>query len=230
MNSENSEAAPASKNHMLKQAVIGVGDGLMITFGLATMLSHVYADSTAVLKLLIAAGVAGAVLLGVGGYLSARYRMQRLTDTTKEEEDQLMKQETDKTISLFKTLDLGPNLQSHAIGEIEKENEEWKKYLEENEQEFEKPRQKDVPLTALIIGAGYMVGALLAIIPFFINTNAGQAFRFSLWINIPLLFMIGFIKSKVNGEPLIWGSIRLALLGSAVVGAAYMIARIFIDQ
>jgi VIT1/CCC1 family predicted Fe2+/Mn2+ transporter len=42
-----------------------------------------------------------------------------------------------------------------------------------------------------------------------------------------MLFVAGFLKSKLNGEPIWWGGIRQLFLGGALALAGYLIAGIF---
>lgn len=219
---------PGSFHHLLKQAVIGIGDGATILFAITTALSVAYTGTAPIITYALYIVVIGGAIIGIGGFLSARYRMERLAAKDIEAEQKEQDEETEKTIALFKNLQLSEQMQQQAREEIKKDSEEWKTYLENNKQNFEAPEKKELPVTGLIIAASFIAGGILAIIPYFLKQDSAQAFSLSFWTNIPLLLLIGFIKSKVNGEPLLWGSLRLMLLGVATAVAAYLIAGIFV--
>src|SRR6218665_1889889 len=204
-----------------KQAVVGIGDGVIISMALATALALVYKQQQPVL--FIAGTLAGLSMLvmGVGGYFAARYRMESLHLKSEEEQRKINEEETAKTIALFKRLNLGDDMQEQAANEIEKDNLEWKQFLEKNGQAFELPDAAQLPATGLIIGLSYFAGAILPLIAYLIYIPVSTSMQYSLLSGFVLLPIIGFIKSKINGEPLLWGSLRLLLLGAAAVGATW---------
>lgn len=230
MNTETTGQQTASKDNVLKQAVISISDGLIIVLAASTALYVIFENSGSIINYSFWIAIAGGIILGIGGYFSARSRMESLAARSNDEEERSKKEEAEKTIALFQKLDLGSNMQEQAIVEIEKDSEEWKSFLQKNKQDFEMPKKQEVPLTGLIIGISFIAGAMLGLIPYLLFPEVKEAFKVSLWINLPLLFITGLIKSKVNAEPLISGSVRLLLLGAAITAAAYLIARIFVNQ
>ena len=219
---------PTGNNSFLKQAVIGLSDGIIIAFATATACSVLCHDSASVTKLAGILSLGISIIMGIGGYLSAKFRMETLAAKTLAEEEQQAKEETEKTIALFQHLGIGKEMQAQAATEIEKDSVEWKKFLQKNQQPFEIPDKKTLPATGLIIGITFLAGALVALLPYFIFPHPHRAFNISLWINVPVLLAVGYAKSKINGEPIVWGSIRLALLGAAAAAAAYLVAGLFI--
>ena len=215
-------------SELLKQAVIGISDGHIVIFALSTALTVGFPRSASLIPYTLNALIIGGIIIGIGGFLSARYRMERMAARSEEQQTEENRIETEKTLELFEKLDLGEDMQRQAREEIIKETDEWKTYLAFHQQDLEPPVKAALPLTGLIISFSFFTGGLIALLPYFFEGNAAQAFNYSLLFNFPLLLLIGIFKSNSNGEHLIWGSLRLLLLGSAVVAAAYLVAQIFV--
>ncbi|MBC7936443.1 MAG: VIT1/CCC1 transporter family protein [Rhizobacter sp.] len=228
MNRKDFKEQPVSKNNFLKQAVIGLSDGFIISFAVATALSVIYSDTYVIAKYTGFFSVLCAVILGIAGYLAAKFRMETLAVKTVQEEERLKNEETFKTVALFKKLGIGEDMQEQAATEIEKDSEEWRAFLKKNQQAFEIPDKKELPVTGLVIGLTFIIGAALALIAYFLWRNSREAMQLSICFNIPLLLSIGFIKSYINREPLLWGSFRLLLLGTTAAAAAWLVAGVFI--
>jgi VIT1/CCC1 family predicted Fe2+/Mn2+ transporter len=230
MNQKKIIKQPVLKSSFLKQAVIGLSDGLILAFAIATALSIHYDDNYTIAKVSGIISIMGAVIIGIGGYFSARFRMESLTAKTIEEEERWKKEEIEKTVTLFQRLGIAQDMQEQTATEIEKDSNDWKVFLEKNQQVFEIPDKKELPLTGIIIGLSFIAGAFVSLVAYYLLHDTKEAFKFSIFINLPLLFFTGLIKSKINGEPVIGGGIRLMLLGAAAVAGAYLVAGIFIKS
>ncbi len=207
--------------------VIGISDGLIIPFAIITGLSVIAADKVIIVQGGLMVIVVGAFVLGLGGYLAAKSRQESFAQKTAEQEALTKKEELDKTLHLFKQLDLGKDMQDQAAEVIEKDSNEWKAYLKEHQAELEIHDISQLPKTALIIGLSYAIGGMIPLLPYLYFTNIADAFFWSCSITLLALVIVGFIKSKVNKEPLLWGTFRLMLLGGVAAAVAFAVARIF---
>ncbi|MBC7868192.1 MAG: VIT1/CCC1 transporter family protein [Gloeobacteraceae cyanobacterium ES-bin-316] len=227
MSSENNDHYSQKPYKPFTDIIIGISDGLIVPFAITTGLSVIATSN----HLIVQAGsivlVAGAVIIGLGGYFAAKGRHEGLAQRTKEEEAVIQKAELDKTIRLFKELDLDMDMQNQAAVEIEKDSKEWKAYLQEHLPELELAGTARLPGTALIIGLSYALGGLIPLLPYAIIEKKETALIFSVVSTLLALLLFGYIRSKVNKEPLVWGTIRLTILGIAAAAAAFAVARIF---
>jgi len=57
------------------------------------------------------------------------------------------------------------------------------------------------------------------------STNT-DGFKLSCTVTILALFIFGYFKSKVTGQPLIKGTIKVAAIGIIAAAAAYMLAKL----
>ena len=212
----------------MKQAVIGLSDGLVISFAASTALSVIYSHSHLIIQYTAVLSLLCAIVFGIGGYFAAKFRMETLASKTMEEEERLKDEETIKTVALFKKLGIGKDMQEQASSEIEKDSAEWRSFLEKNQQPFEIPAKKELPVTGLIIGITFIIGAALALIAYFLFRDPHEGRIWSVYLNLPLLFIVGFLKSRINRELLVWGSFRLMLMGAAAAALAYLVATVFV--
>lgn len=207
--------------------VIGISDGLIIPFAIITGLSVIAANNAFVVKGGMLVIVVGAIILGVGGFFAAQSRQESFAQRTSEEEALTKKEELEKTLHLFKQLDLGQDMQDQAAEVIENDSNEWKAYLQKHEAELEIAESSQLPKTALIIGCSFAIGGTFPLLPYLYFTNKADAFFWSCVVTLAALMVVGFIKSKVNKEPLLWGTFRLVLLGGVAAAVAFAVARIF---
>ena len=220
-------------NHVvaaLKQAAIGISDGLIITFAVSTGFSVIAENNQTIIKAGYIVLVGGAVIMGVGGYFAAKGRQENFAQKTEIEEEAQKKDELKKTISLFKQLNLSEEMQDQASIEIENDSKEWKAYLKANLPELEINESSSLIKTAFIIALSFFAGGIIPILPYLFIHDKKDAFFYSTIFTLVFLLFLGFIKSKVNKEPLFWGTVRLILLGVSTASAAYMIASIFAAQ
>jgi VIT1/CCC1 family predicted Fe2+/Mn2+ transporter len=220
-------------NHVVaafKQAVIGISDGLIITFAVITGFSVIAGNNQTIIQAGYIVLVGGAIIMGVGGYFAAKGRQENFAQKTTEEEAVLKKDELKKTISLFKQLNLSKEMQDLASTEIENDSKEWKAYLKAHLPESERNESSSLLKTAFIIALSFLAGGFISLLPYLFIHEKKDAFFYSTIFTLVFLLFLGFIKSKVNKEPLFLGTVRLILLGVSTATAAYMIASIFAAQ
>lgn len=227
MSATKNKEQPVNRNASWKLAVVGLSDGMILSLTLTTILFVVTNERNSILLIAGIAALAGALVIGTGGYFAAKFRMESLTLRSEEEQKRLNTAETQKTITLFKHLDLGSDMQEQAAHEIEKDSEEWKAFVQKNEQPFEVPDKKQLPVAAFIIGFSYLAGALFPLLSYAFVDELDIAFKAAVVSTLIVLPVVGYIKSAVNGEPQLWGALRLLLLGVAAVTCGWMLALVF---
>ncbi len=220
---------PVNKFAFLKQAVVGVSDGVMIPFVVTIAFSVLSSNTDRIWQAGLVAILAGAVFMGVAGYFAAQDRKESLVQKTTEEEEQQKQAELARTVQLFKHLDLGKDMQDQVAFEIEKDTNEWNSYLGEHLSEVEPLHQSAVFQTAITIAVSYIIGGVLPVLPYLLFGDTTDARLYSIAASLLALLVFGFIKSYVNKEPLFWGSIRMMLLGGLAAAAVFMVANLFVS-
>jgi vacuolar iron transporter family protein len=216
------------KELFLSQAIIGISDGIIVPFAFTTGIGLIATGNHLILQAGLIVLMMGSVFMALGGYFAAKSRQESFAKKSKEEETLSKKIELEKTTHLFKELNMGDDMLNQASEEIEKDSQEWKAYLNKHSQELEIPDPSHLPKTAFIIAVSYAMGGLIPLLPYLYFTEKNEALKYASILSLTALLFLGYIKSKVNKEPVVWGTIRLAMLGAVAAAAAYAVAKIFV--
>ncbi len=209
--------------------VIGMSDGLIIPFALATGLSGAVETTSIVVIAVLAEITAGAIAMGIGGYFAAR--------SEKYQQDVLVKSidhsgsesnEEGRTKTFFANLGLSESFQEKAVEEVLKDKEKWSEVVKMYDQSA--ASAKTLSRSALTIGISYVAGGLIPLAPYFFFNNTGDALKISVIVTLFLLLVFGWFKAKINGKNPWWGALWFFVAGSLAAAAAYGVANIFISM
>ena len=81
--------------------------------------------------------------------------------------------------------------------------------------------------SALVVGAGYLLGGSVISFPFLIFQDKQTALRAAVICGSLLLIVSGFIESRIHGANAWLGALRSWLTGAVAVALAYWIAGLF---
>ncbi|HEY8934602.1 MAG TPA: VIT1/CCC1 transporter family protein, partial [Cyclobacteriaceae bacterium] len=80
--------------------------------------------------------------------------------------------------------------------------------------------------SALIIAGSYIIGGLIPLSAYFFTDNVHQGLMYSSVITFFCLIGFGLIKSKLTGQPLFKGALRVTLVGALAAAAAFGLAKL----
>lgn len=211
----------------VRDFVIGMSDGLTVPFALAAGLSSAV-DSTAIV---ITAGLAeiaaGSIAMGLGGYLAGRTEIEHYDSEEKREYDEierLHEVEIKETKEIFAGYGLDDETQEKIARTMAKDPKRWVDFMMRFELGLEKPDKNRAHQSAFIIGLSYVIGGLIPLSAYFFTPNAVVGLAYSTVITLVCLIVFGLIKSKLTGQPLFRGTMRVTLVGAAAAAAAFAIA------
>jgi VIT1/CCC1 family predicted Fe2+/Mn2+ transporter len=226
------EEAHFESSDLVKDIVIGMADGLTVPFALAAGLTGASGvDSTAII---VTAGIAeiaaGSIAMGLGGYLSGRTEIEHYhSEESREyfEVEKFPEKERAEVKEIFAEYGLSEKVQDEIVDELSKDKKKYVDFMMRYELGLEKPDANRARKSALTIGASYIVGGLIPLLPYvFIRTDKHLALLVSLVVTLLALFVFGFFKSKVTGQPPISGAFRTMIIGAIAAGAAFGIAKL----
>jgi vacuolar iron transporter family protein len=211
----------------VRDFVIGMSDGLTVPFALAAGLSAVATPS-----LIITAGLAeiaaGSIAMGLGGYLAGRTEIEHYeAEEQREYEEVKHKHEVEirETKEIFAQYGLSDELQEQIAREMAKKPKEWVDFMMRFELGLERPDKNRAHHSALIIAISYIVGGLIPLSAYFFTSTAEEGLIYSSIITLLCLIVFGLVKSKLTGQPLLKGALRVTLIGAAAAAAAFTIAK-----
>jgi predicted membrane protein (TIGR00267 family) len=111
--------------------------------------------------------------------------------------------------------------------EVSKDKDKWVKFMMKFELGLEEPDSKRAGKSAFTIGTSYIVGGLIPVFPYFFTTTPIEGLQFSVPITLLSLFIFGFLKSKVTGQPVWIGALKVMVIGAMAAGAAFIFAKLF---
>lgn len=211
----------------IKQYISGIGDSMAIIFALCIALSVGSSKNENVVCIGAIATILLSCIMGIGSYLAAKTTLQNLSEISPEEEKNSRSYSLQKKLEQLKGLDLGEDFQQIASDAIVADETAWESYLEQQKQPKELRAPGHFFKFALATFMASLTGSAVAMAAWILVADSSMAMICGLGLCLPMLFVAGYLKSKVNGEPLLWGGIRQFLLGGAIAFGGYLVATIF---
>ncbi len=213
----------------ISDIVIGMADGLTVPFALAAGLSGAVASSSLVVTAGIAEIVAGSIAMGLGGYLAGRteadhYESERRREVV--EVETVPEREKQEVREVFAEMGLSPALQQVIADELAKDKTKWVDFMMKYELGLDEPDPNRATKSALTIGLSYIAGGMVPLAPYLLVSVPVDALLYSCIVTLICLFIFGYFKSKVTGQPPLSGAVKVMLIGALAAAAAFGIARL----
>lgn len=210
--------------------VIGMSDGLTVPFALAAGLSGAVQHNSIVITAGIAEIVAGSIAMGLGGYLAGKTEQEHYQAELKREYDEVedIPEEEKKEVRLvFAQYGLNESTQNTIADELSKNKDNWVNFMMKYELGLEKPNVNRARNSAATIGLSYIAGGLIPLSGYFFTRTPYQGLIVSAILTVICLFIFGYFKSKVTGQPVIKGAVKVTLIGITAATAAFLVAKLF---
>jgi len=213
----------------VRDFVIGMADGLTVPFALAAGLSGAI-DSTAIV---ITAGLAeiaaGSVAMGLGGYLAGRTEIEHYDTEERREYEEIVtlhEVEIKETKEIFAAYGLNEQMQESIAREMAKDPKKWVDFMMRFELGLERPNKNRARQSALIIGGSYIIGGFIPLSAYMVNDTVESGLFYSCIITFFCLIAFGLIKSKLTGQPLLKGTLRVTIVGVLAAAVAFGIGKL----
>jgi vacuolar iron transporter family protein len=92
---------------------------------------------------------------------------------------------------------------------------------------LEKPDVNRARNSAATIGISYIIGGLIPLTAYFFTHTPVQGLLISAVLTVICLFIFGYFKSKVTGQPPVKGALKVTLIGISAASAAFLVAKAF---
>lgn len=223
-------APPCRLSDTLANVVLGAADGFTVPFALAAALAHRVSTPSLVVVAVVAELAAGAVAMGLGGYLAAqtaaataeaeRARIERILSTRhgartliKDALSSLRLSET-ALVVVADSLASNPATGARFIRRVLSADDE--------EEEGCKPLR-----AAAAVGLSYAVAGVVPLAPYLVTDDVGEGLRGSVALGLCALAAFGAVRAKMVGGDWRWGALQTTLLGALAAGVAYTAASAF---
>jgi len=212
----------------VRDIVIGMADGLTVPFALAAGLSGAAVATRVVVTAGFAEISAGAIAMGLGGYLAARSDAEHYASERKREVDET------KTVPAVEAKEITTIFEGYGITAVESASvvaalrlnrKAWVDFMMRFELGLEKPDPKRAMKSALTIGGSYIAGGLIPLLPYMLLGTLSAALKVSVLATLVALLVFGFVKARFTGSAPVRSALQTLLVGGMAAGAAFLIAR-----
>jgi VIT1/CCC1 family predicted Fe2+/Mn2+ transporter len=215
-------------NRTVRDLVLGMADGLTVPFALAAGLTGAI-DTT---WIIVAAGLAeiaaGAIAMGLGGYLAAKSEAEHYESERRREQREVRDKPQAEAAEVLEVLE-GYGVKAEAavplVEALRRNPEGWVDFMMRFELGLERPDPRRALASATTIGGAYALGGLIPLWPYMALARAPEALMVSATVTLAALLVFGYIKGRFTGAPPTLSAVQTMLVGGLAAGAAYAIAR-----
>ena len=213
----------------VRDVVIGMSDGLTVPFALAAGLSGAVTATSIIITAGLAEIAAGAIAMGLGGYLAAKsdaehYASER--EREKQEVARIPEEERREVADIFRAYGLTAEQAGPVVEALSEHPRAWVDFMMRYELGLEKPDPKRAFASAFTIAGAYIGGGIIPLSPYILLSDAYSALWFSVAVTLMALLVFGFIKGRFTGHRPIRSALQTVLVGGLAASAAFAIARV----
>jgi VIT1/CCC1 family predicted Fe2+/Mn2+ transporter len=216
-------------SEIVRDMVIGLSDGLTVPFALAAGLTGAIQSNEIIITAGLAEIVAGSIAMGLGGYLAGKTEIEHYDSEIKREYDEVERypeKEKQEVREVFQEYGLSVQSTEMIVEEMAKDKDKWVQFMMRFELGLEKPDINRARQSALTIGLSYIAGGFVPLSSYFFTDTAANGLFYSCIVTSLCLFVFGYFKSKIIGQPPFAGALRITAIGALAAGAAYFVANL----
>ena len=217
-------------SEFVRDVVIGMADGLTVPFALAAGLTAAVTSSHVIVTAGLAEIAAGAIAMGLGGFLAARTDQEHyLSEERREYEEikELREVELDEVATIFRGYGLEGPVLEQVTNAVAADQKRWVDFMMRFELGLERPDPKRAPISALTIAVSYIVGGLIPLMPYILGLELHRALIYSVIFTGIALALFGAVKGKLTGINMVKSAIQTTLVGGIAASAAFYLASLF---
>ena len=218
-----------TSSERIRDIVIGMSDGLTVPFALAAGLSGVVQSTGIVITAGLAEVAAGAIAMGLGGYLAARTDAEHyLSEYGRERREtfDVPAVEMEEVASIFRSYGLPETTVTSVAQAIRSDRRRWIEFMMKFELGLDKPDPARARTSAVTIAGSYIVGGLVPLAPYFVLRSMGAALVASVAVTLLALLVFGYVKGTFTGKRPFRSAWQTAVVGGLAAAAAFAIAKL----
>ncbi len=213
----------------LRDIVIGMADGLTVPFALAAGMAGAVSQTSIITIAGVAEVTAGAVAMGLGGYLAARGEAEHYGSERLREEREIVEKpraEMDEITEVFQQYGVTAEECAGVVAALQKKPQAWVDFMMRFELGLEKPEPGRALASARNIAGAYIVGGMVPLTPYFFTASISQALTCSARLTLLALLVFGYIKGRFSGSRPGRSALQTMLVGGLAAGVAFLVARL----
>lgn len=214
---------------VLRDAVIGMSDGLTVPFALAAGLSGAVASTQLIVTAGVAEIAAGAIAMGLGGYLAARTDAEHYVAERAREEQEIKdipEEEAREVAAILQRYGLQPEQATIVVDGLRQDPKAWVDFMMRFELGLDEPDAKRLLQSPLTIGGAYILGGLIPLLPYIMLREIEPALFVSVGLTLLALLLFGGAKGYFTGVGIVRAAMQTMLIGAAAAAAAFGVAKL----
>jgi len=219
-----------TSTEVVRDIVVGMSDGLTVPFALAAGLSAAVDSSAIIVTAGLAEVAAGAIAMGLGGYLAGKTDIEHYDSELKRETYEikhLREREILEVEEILSEYGLKGSALKTVVKSITSNRERWLKFMMKFELNLEKPDPKRAFISATTISVAYIVGGLIPLAPYIFISEIEPALKMSIIATSIALILFGWIKGRFTGVNQGRSAMQTLIIGALASSAAFGLAHLF---
>ena len=215
-------------NRAVRDLVLGMADGLTVPFALAAGL----AGAIDAIWIIVVAGLAeiaaGAIAMGLGGYLAAKSDAEHYESERRREQREVREKPQAEAAEVLEVLEgygVKPEASAPLVDALKRNPEGWVDFMMRFELGLERPEPRRAMISAATIGGAYVLGGLIPLWPYMVLERVTTALGVSSVVTLVALLLFGYVKGRFTGAPPVRSALQTALIGGLAAGMAFVVAR-----
>ncbi|HET6884174.1 MAG TPA: VIT1/CCC1 transporter family protein [Pirellulales bacterium] len=212
----------------VRDIVIGMSDGLTVPFALAAGLSGAVDNPHIIVTAGMAEIVAGAIAMGLGGYLAARVDVEHYAAEREREVRETVdmpEQEAAEVAQIFRAYGLSEPNVAALVNTLRADRDRWVDFMMRFELGLEMPDPRRARTSAWTIALSYMAGGLVPLAPYMVLASVHSGLIGSIVLTLVTLFIFGYIKGRFTTARPLRSAVQTTLVGGLAAGAAFVLAK-----
>jgi VIT1/CCC1 family predicted Fe2+/Mn2+ transporter len=213
---------------IVRDAVIGMADGLTVPFALAAGLSGAIQDASIIVTAGLAEIAAGSIAMGLGGYLAAKSDAEHYAAEERREHQEVReipREEMKEVADIFRGYGLSEDHIIPVVEAMTRRPKQWVDFMMRFELGLEPPDPKRARVSATVIATAYIVGGMIPLAPYMLFHDARMALYISVEVTLVALAVFGLIKGRFTGLKPLRSALQTTITGGLAATAAFLIAR-----
>jgi len=205
-----------------------MSDGLTVPFALTAGLSGVLDTNHLIIVSGLAEITAGCISMGLGGYLAGQSEVEHYDSELKRESDEIESVpliELKEVEDIFIEMGVDASLSKQVALQVSKNKQHWVNLMMNLELKLERPANNRAAKSAGTIALSYLVGGFIPLFPYIVFSSNKTGFNVSCIATIAALIAFGYYKSKMTGQPLLKGTLKVTITGIIAAAAAFLLAK-----
>lgn len=205
-----------------------MSDGLTVPFALTAGLSGVLDTNHLIIVSGLSEIAAGCISMGLGGYLAGSSEVEHYDLELKREYNEIEtvpKAELKEVEDILITMGVDQLLSKQVALQISNDKNHWADFMMKLELNMEPPEKNRAAKSAGTIAISYLVGGFVPLFPYIIFKDSKTGFNVSCVVTIMALILFGYFKSKMTGQPILKGTLKIAFTGIIAATAAFLLAK-----